>query len=134
MFRLKGENERTEHLLKELNKEGRIHVVPAKVNNKYIIRFTVTSYYTTEEDIRGDWDSIKSVAYRILNSDEASLNTEEQRRFQSSLLLSNVPQTPKIVNASFVAFFQVSDLNAYLTSKVNNIFKNSYNYYYYHYY
>ncbi len=121
MFRLKGENERTEHLLKELNKDGRIHVVPAKVNNKYIIRFTVTSYYTTEEDIRRDWDSIKSVAYRILNSDEASLNTEEQRRFQSSLLLSNVPQTPKIVNASFVAFFQVSDLNAYLTSKVNNI-------------
>ncbi len=116
MFRLKGENEKTEHLLKELNKDGRIHVVPAKVNNKYIIRFIVTSYYTTEEDIRRDWEIIKSVAYRIIGCEEIILNEDFNRKFQSSLLLSNVPQTPKIVNASFVAFFD-SDLNAYLTSK-----------------
>lgn len=117
MFKLKGENERTEHLLKELNKDGRLHVVPAKINNIYIIRFTVTSFYTTEDDIKRDWEIIKSISRQILNTDEVTLNTEEQRKFQSSLLLSNVAQTPKIVNASFVAFFQDSDLNAYLNSK-----------------
>ena len=31
VFRLKGENEITEQLLKQLNKDGRIHLVPAKV-------------------------------------------------------------------------------------------------------
>ena len=50
VFRLKGHNEITEHLLKQLNKDGRIHVVPACIKDKYIIRFTVTSLYTTDKD------------------------------------------------------------------------------------
>lgn len=102
VFRLKGENEITEQLLKQLNKDGKIHLVPARIKSNYIIRFTVTSYYTSEEDIRRDWNIIRTTAEQILmqNIHKPDLNMT----FQSSLILSNAPQTPKIVNASFLAF------------------------------
>ncbi len=110
VFRLKGENEITEQLLKQLNKDGRIHLVPAKVKNNYIIRFTVTSYYTTEDDIKRDWRIIQSTSSAILTKlHNEKMHEEHLKKFQSSLMLSNVPQTPKIVNASFLAFFPDSD-------------------------
>lgn len=104
-FFRKGENEITEQLLKQLNKDGKIHVVPARVKESYIIRFTVTSYYTTEEDIKRDWCIIQSTAEKILKDEH--LQKEEKKKFQSTLLLSNVPQTPKLVNASFLAFLDI---------------------------
>ncbi len=103
--------------MKQLNKDGRLHVVPAKVKQSYVIRFTVTSYYTTKQDIERDWQIIQSVSKQIL--DTIHEETMIKRKFQSSLLLSNVPQTPKLilhnaantlVNASFLAFFNESDI------------------------
>lgn len=148
VFRLKGENEITELLLKQLNKDGRLHLVPAKVKNHYVIRFTVTSYYTNRQDIERDWNIIKQFGEQTLIKYQISLMSDESRSaissssslsqevvsnqssqqsrqrnyrksFQSSLLLSNVPQTPKLildnspaantlVNASFLAFFMDS--------------------------
>ena len=107
-----GENQITELLLKNLNKDGRIHLVPAKVKANYIIRFVVTSFYTTEADIKRDWEIIRSNAYQLLASikTEASMKEKRKLQFQSSLVLANAPQTPKIVNASFLAFFQDFDL------------------------
>ena len=96
-------------MLKSLNKDGRIHVVPAKIKEKYIIRFTVTSFYTTEEDIIRDWEVIRSNAEQVLASMQKASERDSKRkrlRFQSSLVLANAPQTPKIVNASFLAFHQ----------------------------
>lgn len=150
VFRIKGENEITEKLLKQLNKDGLIHVVPARVNTQYIIRFTVTSYHTTESDIERDWRIIQTTASRVMRevafgiTDEfllagtsplagsprrlgsgvvdssASSSTsalgcgdhsqDNMKHFQSSLLLSNVPQTPKVVNASCLAFFPDMEL------------------------
>lgn len=121
VFRLKGENEITEKLLKQLNKDGRLHVVPARVKNNYIIRFTVTSYYTTEEDIKRDWQIIQSTADEILlNVHQEIMIREEKRKFQSSLLLSNVPQTPKLVNASFLAFFLDPDITYDIVRELTN--------------
>ncbi len=115
VFRLKGENEITEQLLKQLNKDGKIHLVPARIKSHYIIRFTVTSYYTTEEDIRRDWHIIRTTAEQIMMQSAQKHDTnlkskpEEITTFQSSLILSNAPQTPKIVNASFMAFLAEPD-------------------------
>ena len=143
----KGENNITEKLLKQLNKDGLIHVVPARVTDQYIIRFTVTSYHTTEADIGRDWRIIESTASKIMREvsfgsagsmlstspssgstieelsrspvnnnatdviiEDDELAATKKQRFQSSLLLSNVPQTPKVVNASFLAFFPDMDL------------------------
>ncbi len=100
-----------------MNKDGRLHVVPAKVKNSYVIRFTVTSYYTTAKDIERDWKIIQWVGEELLTTIQEE--TMIKRKFQSSLLLSNVPQTPKLilhnaantlVNASFLAFFNESDI------------------------
>lgn len=67
VFRLKGENILTEKLLKRLNGRGNLHCVPAALKNKYVIRFTVTSQYTTNEDILRDWKEIRTVATDIFN-------------------------------------------------------------------
>lgn len=52
-FRLKGDNALTERLLKRLNARGYIHAVPACFKGIYVIRFTVTSQRTTNQDILG---------------------------------------------------------------------------------
>ncbi|CAG5133343.1 unnamed protein product [Candidula unifasciata] len=51
VFRIAGANELTEELLKRLNKQGKVHMVPASLKGNYVIRFTVTSQFTTEVDI-----------------------------------------------------------------------------------
>lgn len=61
-----GENELTEKLLKRLNSRGNVHCVPAALKDKYVIRFTITSQYTTTEDIVKDWKEIKTVTQEIL--------------------------------------------------------------------
>ena len=38
VFRMKGENEMTEKLLKKLNGTGKMHAVPASLKGKYVIR------------------------------------------------------------------------------------------------
>jgi histidine decarboxylase len=102
--------------LKQVNKDGQLHVVPASIKGQYIIRFTVTSYYTTEDDIKRDWEIIKETAKGILKMRE---DKSKYDRFQSSLLLSNVSQTPKFVNASFAAFFPDPDLLFNIVKELN---------------
>ena len=63
---LQGDNELTEVLLKRLNKMGRVHMVPASIKGRYIIRFTVTSQYTTPDDIERDWTLIQTTADQVL--------------------------------------------------------------------
>ena len=53
-FRLRGDNTLTERLLKRLNARGFIHAVPACFKGVYVIRFTVTSQRTTNQDVLGE--------------------------------------------------------------------------------
>ena len=39
VLRLKGANTRTEMLLKNLNREGKVHMVPASLKGIYVIRY-----------------------------------------------------------------------------------------------
>lgn len=68
VFRLKGPNELTKELLRRLNLSGKIYVVPASIKGLYVIRFTVTSTETTEDDILEDWRLIQSAAREIFVS------------------------------------------------------------------
>ncbi|CAG2163038.1 unnamed protein product, partial [Oppiella nova] len=121
VFRLKGHNELTECLLKKLNSSGRLHCVPASLKGTYVIRFTVTSLQTTIADIQRDFAIIKETATTVLKTYGIPENrisraiplAEIKKRtpgFGTSLLLSNSPMTPKIINASFVAIFDQQDL------------------------
>ncbi len=66
-----GENDLTELLLRRLNSSGRVHMVPASFKGKYVIRFTVTSQYTTENDITRDWSIIQETARRVLAEEDS---------------------------------------------------------------
>ncbi|KAF4792906.1 Histidine decarboxylase [Turdus rufiventris] len=66
VFRLKGPNWLTEKLLKELSSSGRLFLIPATIHDKFIIRFTVTSQFTTREDILQDWSIIQHTAAQII--------------------------------------------------------------------
>ncbi|XP_074150577.1 histidine decarboxylase isoform X2 [Sminthopsis crassicaudata] len=67
VFRLKGPNCLTERVLKELVNSGCLFLIPAVIQDKFIIRFTVTSQFTTKEDILRDWSLIQDAATHILS-------------------------------------------------------------------
>ncbi|XP_070514259.1 histidine decarboxylase isoform X2 [Cardiocondyla obscurior] len=117
VFRLRGENTLTERLLKKLNSRGRLHCVPAALHGKYVIRFTVTSTNTTNEDILKDWAEIRSTANEILDTTRSPRarvpladTRQKNENFGSSLLLANSPMSPKIVNGSFAAIYDTADV------------------------
>uniref|UniRef100_A0A803W2R1 Histidine decarboxylase n=1 Tax=Ficedula albicollis TaxID=59894 RepID=A0A803W2R1_FICAL len=45
---------------------GRLFLIPATIRDKFIIRFTVTSQFTTREDILQDWSIIQHTAAQII--------------------------------------------------------------------
>lgn len=50
-FRLKGSDKLNEKLLSNINASGKIHMVPASVNEQYVIRFCVNAENSTDDDI-----------------------------------------------------------------------------------
>ncbi|CAF3252264.1 unnamed protein product [Rotaria socialis] len=119
-FRLKGENELTEQLLKEINRGGLIHCVPASIKGKYIIRFTVTATSTNVDDIKRDWNIIQESASKILRPLDG-LSLQERRNqmkylhddFRMSLVLSNTPHSPCLINGSFAAILPLNTNHIY---------------------
>ncbi|XP_056634598.1 histidine decarboxylase isoform X2 [Diorhabda sublineata] len=119
VFRLIGDNVITETLWKRLNARGKIHCVPASLKGKYVIRFTVTSPRSTVDDIIVAWKEIVSVADDLLK-ERATISSrtkvpladtrEKNENFGTSLLLSNIPTSPKIVNGSFAAIYDQGDV------------------------
>ncbi|CAF1025894.1 unnamed protein product [Rotaria sp. Silwood1] len=120
VFRLKGDNELTEQLLKEINSTGQIHCVPASIKGKYIIRFTVTATSTNSDDIKRDWNIIQIATTKILRP-LANLSPQERRNkiknlhsdFRMSLVLSNTPHSPCLINGSFAAMLPFNTNNIY---------------------
>lgn len=50
-FRLKGSDKLNEKLLSNINESAKLHMVPASVNDKYVIRFCAVAQNATEDDI-----------------------------------------------------------------------------------
>ncbi|KAG0426928.1 hypothetical protein HPB47_025995 [Ixodes persulcatus] len=123
VFRLKGPNAGTEKLLKKLNASGKLHCVPSALKGKYVIRFTVTSQQTTEDDIRRDWNVIQALAKDIIPHRITLAEVKRQEpQFGTSLLLSNSPLTPKVMNGSYVAFFDGTNVWRDLVSRYSDHF------------
>ncbi len=64
-FRLKGANSMSQQLLFVLNDEGKIHMVPAMLDDKYVIRFCVNAANASDEDMRAAWDLVRAAANSI---------------------------------------------------------------------
>lgn len=65
-FRLKGDNEASEKLLKRINGRGNIHLVPSKIKDTYFLRMAVCSRFTKPEDIDYSWKEVAKSADEIL--------------------------------------------------------------------
>lgn len=66
-----------------------MYLIPADIRNKYVIRFTVTSQFTTPEDILRDWSTISKTAASLLaeaeqpkssGADEALVEESEENQ------------------------------------------------------
>ncbi|XP_063104628.1 histidine decarboxylase isoform X2 [Cavia porcellus] len=92
VFRLKGPNCLTESVLKEIAKDGRLFLIPATIQNKLIIRFTVTSQFTTRDDILRDWNLIRDAATLVLSQHCTSQPSPQTRGYRT--LAGGMPLPP----------------------------------------
>lgn len=75
-FRLKGANSLSQNLLFQLNDSGKIHMVPAMLDDKYVIRFCVNAKNASSDDMRAAWLLIKEKADSIFKQiEEVHLTT-----------------------------------------------------------
>ncbi|GMT16168.1 hypothetical protein PFISCL1PPCAC_7465, partial [Pristionchus fissidentatus] len=70
-FRMRGTEEANQQLLTRLNSSGRIHMVPASLNNRFVIRFCVCAEHATDRDITVAYDIISQTARTILHESVA---------------------------------------------------------------
>ncbi|XP_051580796.1 histidine decarboxylase-like [Myxocyprinus asiaticus] len=68
VFCLRAGNGATQELLRKLTKSGQMFLIPAAIGNKLIIRFTVTSQFTSAQDIQRDWSLIQQAARDVLHA------------------------------------------------------------------
>ncbi|CAG7835526.1 unnamed protein product [Allacma fusca] len=52
-------------LLKSINERGKIHIVPSKINGKYILRMAVCSRYTISEDMLYAYDEVSAATKEL---------------------------------------------------------------------
>ncbi|XP_014291341.1 aromatic-L-amino-acid decarboxylase [Halyomorpha halys] len=110
-FRLKGTDKLNEKLLSNINASGKLHMVPANVNDRYIIRFCPTAQNATIEDVEYAWNIIAEFATDLLelqmlekeqeNADEvfelADRKKKETLAYKRSFFVRMVSD-PKIYN------------------------------------
>ncbi|KAK3585055.1 hypothetical protein CHS0354_009906 [Potamilus streckersoni] len=65
-FRLKRSDEVNERLLKAINEDRRIHIVPSQTKDTYFLRFAICASQTTSEDIQFAWKVISEMADFVL--------------------------------------------------------------------
>lgn len=78
-FRLVGSDKLNEKLLSSINESGKLHMVPACVNERYIIRFCAVAQHATSEDIDYAWDVIVDFATELLEKEQHDEITEISR-------------------------------------------------------
>lgn len=66
IFLFQAGNALTKELLRRLTHSKQIYIIPVTIRNKYIIRFVVTSQFTTADDILRDWTIISETAAALL--------------------------------------------------------------------
>nr|BDD85279.1 tyrosine decarboxylase 1 [Ischnura senegalensis] len=82
-FRLKGSDTLNQKFLSSINASGRLHMVPASVNDNYVIRFCVVAQDASEQDVDFAWRVITEMATELLETYEAEpgrLEAEEAER------------------------------------------------------
>jgi aromatic-L-amino-acid decarboxylase len=63
-FRLDASDDENEDLLERVNASGDIFISHTKVDGRYVLRFAVGNFRTTEDDVRFAWDVLRREAAR----------------------------------------------------------------------
>jgi len=63
---VQGSNELNKDLLRCINEDGRIHLVPSEAKGVYFLRFAVCSARSESSDIKFAWDVIRDVYDRVI--------------------------------------------------------------------
>lgn len=69
-FRLKGENGPNEELLKRINEDGNIHMVPSKIGDTYFLRFAVCAQSIEAKHVEYAWDVVVKTAEELSKNNE----------------------------------------------------------------
>lgn len=80
-FRLKGSNSLNQKLLSAINASGKLHMVPASLNDHFVIRFCVCAQNATDADITYAYSTIGGFAadlFEILKLDNKARLVEEE--------------------------------------------------------
>ncbi|XP_063423745.1 aromatic-L-amino-acid decarboxylase-like [Mytilus trossulus] len=88
-FRLKGKNDKNEMLLKAINEDGRIHLVPSKFRDTYFLRFAVCASRTTSDDVKFAWKVIQELSRKYM-SDSSNGNIEIKNSLEKTPNQANV--------------------------------------------
>ncbi|MGH9619760.1 MAG: pyridoxal phosphate-dependent decarboxylase family protein [Bryobacteraceae bacterium] len=71
-FRHRGGDAFNEQLLAEINGTGKAFLSHTIIGGKYMLRFAVGNFQTTEQDVRETWDLIRKNARRLARSEAAT--------------------------------------------------------------
>ncbi|XP_076592893.1 histidine decarboxylase [Chaetodon auriga] len=93
VFCLKGGNALTQELLRRLTRSGTMHLIPADIHTKRIIRFTVTSQFTTADDILKDWGIISKMASTLLAETQALNNAGQPKSGKGEVTEAEQPNS-----------------------------------------
>ncbi|KAA8578744.1 hypothetical protein FQN60_018701 [Etheostoma spectabile] len=66
-----------------------MYLIPADIHTKRIIRFTVTSQFTTAEDILKDWSIISKTASTLLAETQALNNADQPKSVKDEAIEEN---------------------------------------------
>jgi aromatic-L-amino-acid decarboxylase len=67
-FRQKADNESNERLLAEINRTGKAFLSHTILNGRYILRFAIGNFQTTEADLVATWDLIRATAAELVGA------------------------------------------------------------------
>jgi aromatic-L-amino-acid decarboxylase len=71
-FRHRGSNEANRRLLAEVNSTGKAFLSHTVLNGRFVLRFAIGNFQTTETDVRETWDLICETASRIRAEEPAA--------------------------------------------------------------
>ncbi|ODM92651.1 Tyrosine decarboxylase [Orchesella cincta] len=112
-FRMKGTNQKNQKLLSTINASGKLHMVPASLNDKYVIRFCVCREEACESDMVYAWEVIKAVATEIekseVGSEPSSPEPEPVRRMSKETqdILKGLAERPLYIGQAYIPINEI---------------------------
>merc|ERR1719318_1965709 len=81
--------------MNHINNTGQMYLIPTEMKGKYVIRFVISSQYTTAKHIEIDWETIKKAATEHLKEYSSPKQSE------SAISLVGNPYRQQFINDSF---------------------------------